>query len=341
MKVQQAKIFLLKRIAPIIFVLIVVGYFFLQQNALDKRISSSVNSAKILLENENVLQGILGSNYADCMKDASKCALTQEEIFYKKVDIYLDFVFLKIEPISTSGLEEKISTSGSFLRNVIAQIHNETIDYSYIDSSRAHGDIAMDTTCILGWTYNDTYLYQRMRGELKDYGWTNPNTTEPFRKLIDETWCISLLAENNENKSTVFHLVDLKKQEFSSYINGNDYVDRKIIGGLHLLLMFNRLQKYGYDISPYDGFVNSVEGYVVNTTQSAKLVYPIEVYHNDLYILSLIRYSDKQFLQNLAEKLLQMQNADGSWYATPDGQISMLETQRAMIALNLFKVNYL
>jgi hypothetical protein len=176
---------------------------------------------------------------------------------------------------------------------------------------------------------------------MKSYGWTNPNTTQAFRKLIDETWCISLLGQNNVNSEIIKQQVDLKKQEFYVFINGSDYLDRKIVGGIHLLLMFDRLQKYRYDISQYSNFIEFTKSYVVSSTKNGNVYYPIEVYNNVLYTLSKIHYGDKEFLQGLAEKLLQMQNSDGSWVVDTRGRYTILETLRCSIALNLFKVNYL
>lgn len=318
-----------------------MSFFFIPPVPLNKRIDSSIVAAKNFAANKNLDEDILANDYVICQRDPQQCPFSKENFFYKKLDTYLDFVYLKDEQFNTSGLEKKISEAENFLRNEVAIFPNRTIDYTYIDSSGQSGNIALDTSCILGWTYNDTYIYSRIRSELKNYGWTNPQTTELFRKLIDETWCISLLAENNENPVIIKQQIDTKKQEFYNFIDGSDYLDRKIISGIHLLLMFDRLQKYGYDISQYSDFIEFTKSYVVNETKTGSIYYPLEVYNNVLYTLTKIHYHDKIFLQDLAEKILMMQSSDGSWLLGTQGRYRILETLRCSIALNLFKINYL
>lgn len=341
-KLVSRKIFHQRIVAIVIFV-IVIGAMLIPSRNLSQRIDDETAKAKVYIENKNLDQDIYGSDYNVCTKDPSNCP-NAINYFYKRTDIYFDFVFLKTEPVDASGLEKRIAEADSFLRDFKGKYSNITIDYSYIDSAGVQGDIAMDTSCILGWTYNDTVIYHKIRNDLKDYGWTNPNTTQPFRNIIDETWCISLLAENGESATTINHLLDLKKQEFYTYVNGPDYLDRKVVGGLHYLLMFDRLQHYGYNVSQYSDFISFLENYVATQTQSGKLLYPLEVYHNTLYTLSKIHYQDKTFLSNLAEKILALQNPDGSWYIANqnnDTRYSLLLSLRCTIALNLFKANYL
>ena len=338
---QTMKKVVIERIPAIIFVLFVMSSFFIPPIPLSKRIDVSVDKAKDFVAGKNLDEDIFGNDNDICQKDRAKCSINEENFFYKQVDTYLDFVYLKDESFNTSGVEKKISEADIFLRNEVAIFPNRTIDYTYIDSSGQSGNIALDTSCILGWTYNDSYIYNQIRNQLKSYGWTNPKTTESFRKLIDETWCISLLAENNENPVIIKQQIDNKKQEFYNFIDGSDYLDRKIISGIHLLLMFDRLQKYGYDISQYSDFIEFTKSYVVNQTKTGSLYYPLEVYNNVLYTLAKIHYPDKVFLQDLAEKILLIQNQDGSWLLSTEGRYRILETLRCSIALNLFKINYL
>jgi len=342
MQIDKKKFFEKRAVAIVIFA-VVIGAMLIPSRNLSQQISDETAKAKIYVESKNLDQDIYGSDYTVCTTTPSNCP-NAINYFYKRTDVYFDFVFLKTEPVDTSGLEKRMAEADAFLRDFKSKYYNLTIDYSYIDSSGATGDIAMDTSCILGWTYNDTTIYHKIRNDLKDYGWTNPNTTQPFRNIIDETWCISLLGENGENSATTNHLLELKKQEFYTYISGPDYLDRKIVGGLHYLLMFDRLQHYGYDVSQYSDFISFIENYVVNQTQTGHLLYPLEVYHNTLYTLAKIHYQDKTFLSNLAEKIIVMQNSDGSWYVpnpTNDTRYSLLLALRCVIALNLFKVNYL
>ncbi|MBS3055104.1 MAG: hypothetical protein J4452_01280 [Candidatus Aenigmarchaeota archaeon] len=331
--------FILSRAIPIAFV--VISIIVLLPKPLNERIDNSLIKAKVFLVNQNLDKDILGNAYEDCLKDESKCTVPDGTYIYKRIDASLDFVFLKDENFSTSGLERKIDDANSFLRGVLRILPNRSIDYSYIDKSREPGDFALDLYCILGWTYNDTSVYRIIRNELKPYGWTNPNETQFWRKVIDETWCISLLAENHEDEKVLKQQVDLKSKEFISYINSSDYLDRKIIAGNHILLMFDRLESYGYDISEYFDLIQFTKSYIVDQIKNGKLRYPLDVYHNSLYSLAKSGYEDKTFLQDLAGKILAVQNADGSWNIGSDGRYRILTTLRASIAINLFKVNYM
>ena len=333
------KKFFIDRLLPI--VLVVAAITALIPKSLDQRIDDSIAKAKIFLADQNLDQDILGEYYPACLQNASKCPFDNETFLYKRIDASLDFVFLKDESFNVSQLEKKVDDSDIFLKNIVKTLPNISIDYSYIDSSRRRGDFALDLYCILGWTYNDTAIYRIIRNELKPYGWTNPNTTNFFRKVIDETWCISLLAENGEDYKIVKEQVDLKKREFYDFINGSEYLDRKILAGTHILLMFSRLKSYGYDISQYSDFIKPIEYYIIDATSHGKLNFPLEVYHNVLYSLIKARYEDKEFLQELTEKILQMQNKDGSWVVSADNRFRILVTLRSAIAINLFKTTYL
>jgi len=339
-KTRSMRSFFAKRVIPIVFTLAVILMLFWPQKPLAERIDESIANAKLFAQTKSIDEDIYGSDYNICAKSPDRCP-NKEGYYYKRLDIYLDYVYLKGEPIDTSGLENRISQADNFLRKEVKRIADLTIDYRYIDTSKPPGEIAFDANCILGWTYNDTALYEKMKNNLHSYGWVNPKTSDAFRKLIDETWCISLLAQNNDDKNIIENLVDLKKREFFAYINGSDYLDRKIISGIHLLLMFDRLQSYGYDVSKYSDFIEFVTSYVAKQTKDGNLLYPLEVYHNALYALSKIHCYDKAFLQSLAEKIVHMQNSDGSWSIGNGERYKLLVTLRSIIALNLFKTSYL
>jgi hypothetical protein len=313
-------------------------------NPLNERIDSSISKAKVFLANKDLTEDILAADYDVCMAGSKKCPFDNETFLYKQIDASLDFVFLKNEPMNVSGLEKEIEEADKFLRNITTSLPNSSVDYTYLDSSRTKGDFAFDLYCILGWTYNDTEVYHIMRNELKPYGWTNPNTTDKFRKLIDETWCISLLAENNEDEQTIKHQVNIKQSEFYEFINGTQYQDRKVVSAVHLLLMFDRLEKYGYNISEYRELIEFCKTYIVDSIEYGKygsLSYPLEDYHLSLYSLAKIHYNDKTFLQDLAEKILQMQSDNGSWVVGTLDRYRIMSTLRCTMALNLFNVNYL
>jgi len=341
------RIFLMRRILPIIFV---IGVIFLlipkpvDERILNERIETSIEKAKVFLANKDLIDDIYAADYGICMAGSKKCPFDNETFLYKQIDASLDFVFLKDEPMNVSGLEKKIEEADKFLRNITASLPNSSVDYRYIDSSKKRGDFAFDLYCILGWTYNNTEIYKTMKKELMPYGWVNPRTSDEFRKLIDETWCISLLAANNEDEQTIKHQVNIKQSEFYEFIKGTQYQDRKVVSAVHLLLMFDRLEKYGYDISEYSELIEFCKSYIVDSIKYekyGKLSYPLEDYHLSLYSLAKIHHNDKSFLQGLAEKLLDMQSDNGSWIVGTLDRYRIMSTLRCIMALNLFKTNYL
>jgi len=345
-KKNSARIFLMERLLPIIFFVIVIFLLFakpVDEKALGRRINESIERSKVFLANKDLTEDIYAADYDICMAGSKKCPFDNETFLYKQIDASLDFVFLKDEPMNVSGLEKKIEEADKFLRSVLQELPNKSIDYSYIDNSREKGDFALDLYCILGWTYNDTAIYGIVRSELNPYGWVNPRTSDDFRKLIDETWCISLLAQNSEDEQTIRHQLNIKQSEFYEFVNGTQYQDRKVVSAAHLLLMFDRLEKYGYDVSEYKDLIEFSKSYIVDSINGKyrKLSYPLEDYHLALYPLSMIHYTDKTFLQGLAEKILQMQNDDGSWIVGTLNRYRVMSTLRCMMALNLFKTNYL
>jgi len=344
---DSLRIFLMRRFLPIIFVIVVIFLLVpkpVDEKILNERIETSAEKAKVFLAGKDLIEDILAADYDVCMAGSKNCPFDNESFLYKQIDASLDFVFLKNEPMNVSGLEKKIGEADRFLRNITASLPNSSVDYTYIDTSKKRGDFAFDLYCILGWTYNNTAIYHVMRNELMPYGWVNPRTSDEFRKLIDETWCISLLAENNEDEQTIKHQVNIKQSEFYEFIKGSQYQDRKVVSAVHLLLMFDRLEKYGYDISEYKGLIDFCKSYIVDSIEYGKygkLSYPLEDYHLSLYTLSKIGYEDKAFLQYLAEKLLQMQSDNGSWVVGTLNRYRVMSTLRCTMALNMFRENYL
>lgn len=311
------------------------------EKLLKTQIDDSIARSEQYVLSRNINKDVYGDQYYQtCIQDISLCPNASDD-FYKRLDIYDDFVFLQSEPLNSSVFSRQISTADGFLRSFVADLPRETIDYSYFDPTKPGGTRSFDSFCIEGWIYNDTTVYRIMKSQLKDSGWADPSTADPFRKLIDETWCVELLGENNENPQTIHHLIDLKKNEFLNYINGTDYLDRKVLSGVHILLMLQRLREYGYDTSNYTSLIQFTESYVANETLSGNLYYPLEVDHNALYILSSYHYSDKALMETIARNIILSQNDDGSWTGSPGGQYSLLTTLRCLIALNLFEKNYL
>jgi hypothetical protein len=202
------------------------------------------------------------------------------------------------------------------------------------------GQYSLDLNCILGWTYNDTVIYNKIRNLLQSYGWTNPNASDSFRKITDESWCIALLGENNENKKTITYLSDMKEKEFLDYLKSDDSLDRKVIAGDHILLMFDRLKDYGYDISNYTSFISYVKSFIINEIENGKLLFPQDVYHLTAYTISKTGTQDKLFLESLIEKILRNQNFDGSWNIDVSNSFRVYSTLRNIIALDMFRVNY-
>lgn len=254
---------------------------------------------------------------------------------YRKLDIATNLIWIDERVKNHEVISSQIQEAILFTDNLEKEWENEEIGYGYFGIPK-YG-VGFDSFCILALLKNNKKMEEKVKADLKNYIWVNlslnpiceckrlklnetceipeKNIRCPlFRKNVDETWCISLLAQFKEDENLIQELTRRKLSEGMEYVASNEYDDyRKAYVMIHLLLMFNELREYGYNISAYEEEIYKVEEMLVNITKNETLVAENNAQANALYSLILMEYKNRKDLEEMADLLIKRQKSDGCW----------------------------
>ncbi len=319
-------------------------YFFFQSPK--DEIKSSIAKGEKFLANADLDLETFGKEHY-CLDEKNQM---QKSCLYKRVDYSIDLVFIDrelVKPINPE-LEKRTTEADKFLRSFLPEWENQSIDFSYLDSGFKEGDQAFDLYCIIALIYEDRPMFSKLNSTLKENGWLNEETADKFRRITDESWCISLLAKFKTNQSIIDNLIELKQKQFEDFQKFEESKsskelndDKKFMTASHILMVLDEMKGNGYDTTKHKILVSRLQEVMMEFTNK----YPnnIEIQHTSLYFLSKTKYHDANALKQIAERIVKLQDKDGGWHYDTEGykdKYRVLLTSRAILALNQYMLNY-
>ena len=213
------------------------------------------------------------------------------------------------------------------------------MDYAYFDAGGEKGDYAFDLYCMIALETGNRKMAAKIREGLKQDGWSTPRAQE-FRVIIDESWCIMMLAEFKEDKQVLSKLLAAKKRRLQAYLakplKDGDSVEeiRRSYAAAHVLMALGFLKKKGYDASAYSGYERELQEKLFSDGMAH--LDSADYLSNSLYFLAKTGFG-KQKLGELAEALAKLQVQDGGWSSMFSPRMFRgLLTARAVLALNAY-----
>ncbi|MFH1106316.1 MAG: hypothetical protein V1787_00315 [Candidatus Micrarchaeota archaeon] len=262
-----------------------------------------------------------------------------ELALYRKTDFMLDLNFIGKEVADPGPLEGRASEAAEFLQGLARTWQDGGVDYRYYDPGGEAGEYAYDLYCMVALETGNADMARKIRGQLKQRGWSSPQA-QHFRVIIDESWCIMLLAANGENASTLDVLLEQKKLQQEYYdaepAAGDPEIEkmRRSYAATHVLMVLTYLEDRGYDVSAHAEYVGKLQERAYSDADANKD--SPDYLSNSVYFLAKSGFP-KGRLAPLADALVRLQKPDGGWKSklSPESFRGLL-TARAVLALNAY-----
>ena len=261
-----------------------------------------------------------------------------ELALYRKTDFMLDLHFIGDELEDAGAAGKRVEEADSFLGALAQRWQEGSVDYKYFDSGGTGGEYAFDLYCMVALATGDARMAEKIRAGLKERGWSSP-AVQKFREIIDESWCIMMLAANQEDSAVLARLADAKRSQLEAYSAGPGEGDgmgeiRRSYAAAHVLMALDFMEEKGYDFGAYAGLKAQLQERIFSDASAH--MDSADYLSNSLYFLAKSAYP-KQKLAPLASALAGLQKADGGWSSSLSPQMFRgLMSARAVLALNAF-----
>lgn len=259
---------------------------------------------------------------------------------YKKIDGAINLIWIREEVKEHSLIDYQIKNADEFLKNQTTLLENEPL-------FNGEGVFIGDQHCILASMYNDTRIIREIGATAKPYGWANRSVFDDenlFKKISYESWCVMLLAEKGNNKSTAVEMTENAMNEAMGVIQNPAVSPRsKTYAALHTLILFKKLDELGYQTENYKNNMRILQDYLADAADDSSLIGDTNVQSLVLDILSDYNYPHSE-TKKIALRLLERQDEDGGWVMfinkkSNDGKA--FTTLHAILALNRYRLAYL
>ncbi len=294
-----------------------------------------------------------GVNVTADTLDAGEQAIPAEEKYenlselalYRKTDVMLDLHFIGREFKDAGTLRPRVQEADGFLEGLAGRWQEGSVDYAYFDAGGEEGDYAFDLYCMIALETGNGMMAEKIRSALKEEGWSTAQAQE-FRVIIDESWCIMMLADFGTANASIMPLLQAKARQLSAYetrpFAGDRAVEeiRRSYARSHVLMLKGFLEDRGIHCAVKDKICfPEYKRYLQDKLYDDGIANlgSADYLSNSLYFLAKTGYA-KQRLRPLAEALLKLQKADGGWSSmfSPEMFRGLL-TARAVLALNAYE----
>ncbi|MFH1200172.1 MAG: hypothetical protein V1708_03835 [Candidatus Micrarchaeota archaeon] len=262
-----------------------------------------------------------------------------ELALYRKMDFALDLHFIGEELNDAGAARARAAEADEFLQRLALRWQDGPVDYAYFDSGGQKGDFAYDLYCMVSLETGNAKMAGKIRSALGENGWSTPKA-QKFREIIDESWCIMMLADNAEPAATLERLIAAKKAQLQAYSSrpggegGEVERMRTSYANTHVLMALQYMKEKGYGVSAESEYIKTLQEKAF--ADAAANADSPDYSCNSLYFLAKSGYPAGK-LAPLARNLVAMQGADGGWKSklSPESFRGLL-TARAVLALNAY-----
>jgi hypothetical protein len=310
---------------------------------LNFRIDSAIKKAQIYLDSVYSEEYFYDDKYLNCESPyVTECTLTG-----RKIDISVNLMWVDEQVKDHKILDYQIEKAYDFMDSLIPDWELGTIDVSYIDKISPERDYGLDAYCTLALLRNSKIMAEKIKDNMNGLSWVNGTAAEVgYRKITDETWCISTLIKYKMiDNATTKKLFNIKLNETYELLENSDSTHEKLYSIIHILLMFDYAQKFGFDISSYSKHIQNLQWQLAEVSQYEDIESDMWAQTNVLPILSQTHFGEKEFMRDLTLKILDNQEEDGGWYRLRDVEYGLIGksfvTLRAILALNNYKNVYI
>jgi hypothetical protein len=266
-------------------------------------------------------------------------------VTYRLLDAYFDVFFLQqsIPPSKLAPLKSQIDDKDKVFSFLAAKWEKEKI-YNTMKSDSGAG-IALDTYCILGFIQgnnNMANVVSSYLNEENDWIPSNYYTSDTWRNIADETWCVRLFIKTKADKELTATIIEKLIGETEVYIHSNETDLNKLSVVYHTLYM---LSDFGnsYADKRFDLNRTKYADYC-SYFATKNLIDDNLMLSNLLDVLIHSKFDNPAILDQLALKILNSQKPEGYWKMRedfPDNYVQTFTTFRALIALNEYKTSHL
>jgi hypothetical protein len=252
--------------------------------------------------------------------DVDGCDLT-----YRKLDAYFNLMFIK-ESTDVSLIQDQVM----YADNVLESIEPNWESGKIYNTLKSDGQgYALDTYCIFGFIKENKNFADNVVGYLSENDWLASNhfTSDRWRNIADETWCIRLLQKTGYSELAL-NLSKIKVSEVNQFLGDSDFDDVAVL--VHMLHLANDLElseKPDYQLR------------LVNLSKNEEVRRSTHLLSNILESLAKSGYENKSELDSLALLITSRQNRDGSWteIGFENDNFQVFTTFRAIVALSEYQ----
>ena len=264
------------------------------------------------------------------------CPLPDCKVTYRLLDAYFDLHWLK-QALGSLGPAEPVARRAAEVTHALVPPWRLSGPYN-VRRDPIPGGIGLDTYCILGLVERDRDMAEVVARHLDPTGWIpegHYRTSESFRALADETWCLRLLAATGTASDKVPTLAAEQVERGRAEVGSATSSEVAANLAYHLLGLLSEVN--GEELGPARAWF---AGRLAAASRDPALADDRLTRANVLEALAAARWEGRADLDALAADLLAAQEADGGWYSRRGESGTSLRTfttLRALLALARYR----
>lgn len=258
-----------------------------------------------------------------------QCPQQDCKLSYRVLDGFFDVQFIT----DLIGPNARLAAMQGHAKTAFAAVLPEwrSININNTIRSQSSEGMALDTACILAYTVRDQELTQHIATFLtEDNNWMSDSyyTSDTWRNIADETWCIRAMIATNTEPQRIEDLLARAIAQSDAYLAAASEENRiAVLFHMAYLLYESQTPVFRATLESYDQQLAALARQMLDSGNTIALA-------NMLDVLSYTQHSDKKLLADLAKAIIAAQQADGSWFSTKASpQYPVFTSFRAVLAL--------
>lgn len=266
------------------------------------------------------------------------CPLAGCQLSYRLLDAYFAIAMLgdRLSAKEKHSIQDVLDEQEGVFETLVPKWRTAAIEGTLRSEAASTDSVALDTYCILGYLAEDKAMAEHVLEYLSPSGeWFAADhfTSDQWRNIADETWCIRLLAVTETYPEQFANMIETKTIEVRGFLQSQKPVAEKIAAAYHVLLMLNEPNiPYQVELIP------ELQSEVASLISGASTQLDPVTMANSLEMLTLSHFSTDSYLSDLREGLLRAQSPDGAWRYGDDDQYAVFATLRSLLGLSSDRV---
>ncbi|OIO26136.1 hypothetical protein COX85_02830 [Candidatus Micrarchaeota archaeon CG_4_10_14_0_2_um_filter_55_9] len=285
--------------------------------------------ANLFLASKQSAQNFFDDDYLKCRSGVGLPCTPENSLMLRarRLDVSLALSFLQKEAGPNPWLANAFKRAGNELSATATAWAALPIGYCYLDGTR-FSPAELDLYCLVAKETGNKEMTKKVSADLKEYGWASPESADAFRKPMDESWCIRLLAANNYPVEVVEFQARRNLDEVKTFLELPDSsgVSESRKTGLlaHWLLLDEELRELGYATDEEEN------AWAREKIKELTLSLESNPETDCVALLALARNGEAP--DWLVKRVLEQQDADGAWRL--DKNVYAITTITCLRALN-------